>query len=393
MEKVFLKLFVKDYENVSDKKVRRAYGILSGCVGVFLNILLGVVKIIVGSLTNSISVTADALNNLSDVGSSAVNIIAFKFSGKPADEKHPFGHGRIEYIATIVVAFLVLVMGVELAITSVKKVINPVRLEFSPVMIVILTLTVAAKLWLGLFNRGLGKRINSPALMAIMKDSFSDVAATFATILSLVIWRVWEFNIDGYVGAAVAVFVIWQGVLIAADALNTLLGKPADKEVADSIEKVIKDESDSIIDIHDLILHDYGPGNCFGSAHLEMPASMDFSSVHEIADSLEKKIFDEFSISMVFHLDPIRTDDEQVMELYRVIGGIVNEVDEHFVMHELSVCPLADGKRLVEFDLAIDSDHEHSEDKIIGDITQRITEQFGDSTQVKIHCEHSFVEE
>ena len=287
MTEFLVKHFVKDYEKVEKVSVRTAYGVLASIVGIFCNVFLFIVKFVVGIVLHSVSVTADAFNNLSDAGSSVISFVGVKMAGKPADEDHPFGHGRVEYIAALVVAFLVLEVGFTFLKDSLAKIRMPEELNFQLLSVIILLLSIGVKLWLGIFNRKLGRKIDSKVMMAVFTDSMGDVITTGATILSLVFFKVTGINIDGFVGVGVALVVMWAGVGIAKDTLEPLIGEGVDPELYDKIRKFVENY-EGIEGTHDLIVHNYGPNRSMASIHAEVPNNVSIEESHEIIDRIER---------------------------------------------------------------------------------------------------------
>ena len=278
-----IKTFVKDYENVTDNQVRGRYGMLSSFVGIFCNILICSAKFIIGSLVHSISIISDGFNNLSDCASCIVTMFGYKMASKPADKDHPFGHGRMEYLTSLIIAAVIVLVGGELLKTSVTKIIHPTEVKFTVVAVVVLVLSIAIKIWMGYFNNKLGRRINSSVMLATAKDSFSDVAATSATLIALFasIWT--DLPIDGVMGVIVSVIILIAGFGIIRETVDQLLGKPADEELVEQLKKVVKDNNVSL-GMHDLIIHSYGPGNLIGSVHVEVDAQGDILSIHDAID-------------------------------------------------------------------------------------------------------------
>ena len=316
------KLFIKNREDVKDQKVRQAYGVLCGAVGIFLNLCLFAGKFIAGFISNSIAITADAFNNLSDAGSSIITLIGFKMAGQKPDPDHPFGHGRIEYISALTVSIFVILMGVELLKSSVAKIRTPEAVEFSTVAIVVLVLSILGKLWLALFNWKLGKKINSTATKAVVTDSLSDTASTFAALVSLIISHKTGFNCDGYFGAAVSVLILWSGISLVKETLAPLLGQPPEKEFYEEIKNEIM-SYDGIVGVHDLIIHDYGPSRLFASAHAEVPSDIDIMQSHDTIDLIEREIQKKYGMLISIHLDPIVVDDERINELREITQNAV----------------------------------------------------------------------
>lgn len=336
MTEFLVRHFVKDYEAVEKSAVRTAYGVLASMVGIVCNVFLFLVKFIVGLLLHSVSVTADAFNNLSDAASSIISFIGVKMAGKPADKEHPFGHGRIEYIAALIVSFLVLEVGFTFLKDSVSKIRTPETLNFQLISVVILILSIGVKLWLGVFNKKLGKKIDSKVMMAVFTDSMGDVITTSATILSLVIFRLTGLNIDGIVGIGVALVVMWAGVGIAKDTLEPLIGEAIDPEEYDKVKHFVE-RYQGIEGTHDLIIHNYGPNQSMASIHAEVPNDADIEEAHELIDRIERDAVDELGILLVIHMDPIEMRDEQVMTVRGEVEAALKELDPQCSIHDLRV--------------------------------------------------------
>ena len=334
MTQFLIEHFVKDYEDVEKISVRTAYGVLASIVGIFCNVFLFAVKFTIGVIAHSVSVMADAFNNLSDAGSSIISFIGVKMAEKPADRDHPFGHGRIEYIAALVVSFLILEVGFTFLKDSIGKIRTPEMLNFQIASVIILILSIGVKLWLGLFNKRLGEKINSKVMMAVFADSMGDVITTGATILSLIIFRITGWNIDGVVGIGVALVVMWAGVGIAKDTLEPLIGEAIDPQVYDQI-KAFVEKYDGIVGTHDLIVHNYGPGRSMASIHAEVPNDVDIEKSHEIIDRIEKDAMEELGIFLVIHMDPIEVNNEKVAEIRRILALKIAERLEGVTIHDL----------------------------------------------------------
>ena len=291
--------------------VRTAYGVLASIVGIFCNVFLFVVKFAVGLVAHSVSVMADAFNNLSDAGSSIISFVGVKMAEKPADEDHPFGHGRIEYIAALVVSFIVLEVGFTFFKDSLGKIRTPQEINFRMISVVILLLSIGVKLWLGLFNRKLGEKIDSKVMKAVFADSMGDVLATASTVVSLVLFSLTGINVDGIVGVGVALVVMWAGVGIAKDTLEPLIGEAVDPEVYQKIKHFVE-KYDGIEGTHDLIVHNYGPNRSMASIHAEVPNNVDIETSHEVIDRIERDAVEELGIFLVVHMDPIETKNPEV---------------------------------------------------------------------------------
>ncbi len=304
MIKILIKTFVKDYNNTSDIKVREAYGTLAGIIGIICNMILFSTKLTIGFLMNSIAISSDAFNNLSDIGSSMVALIGAKLSGKDPDFEHPYGHGRFEYIASLIISFIIMLVGIELLKSSFDKVLNPEPITFNPILIAILVLSILIKVWMFSYNRYIGHKIDSGVNRATAADSLNDVIATSAVVLTTLIGQVFELYLDGYAGVVVSLLIIYAGFQIAKDTVNVLLGMSPSEEVVEAINTIIKGNS-NIVGVHDLKVHDYGPGRTVASVHAELSDQTNLVKAHSIIDGLEKKIFKELGIDIVIHVDPI----------------------------------------------------------------------------------------
>ncbi len=331
--KLLLRLFVRDYQQTENPRVRTACGFLSGVVCLICNLLLFAGKLLVGTLSGSVSITADAINNLSDASSSVVTLVGFKIAGKPADAGHPYGHARVEYLSGLAVAALILLIGVELAKSSVDKILHPAPVEFSAAVVVVLVLSILVKLWMALFNRTLGRRIGSPALEATAADSRNDVISTAAVLVAAVVGALTKWNIDGYMGLLVALFIMWSGVGIARDTIDPLLGQQADPKLRQIIAKEIF-QSDKVLGFHDLMVHDYGPGQRFATVHVEMDMREDPMVCHDIIDDIERDCMARHNIHLSIHYDPIVTDDEELNHMKALISELVQGIDQRLSIHD-----------------------------------------------------------
>lgn len=362
--------FIRDWENVSDPAVRERYGILSGGVGIFLNLLLSLGKFFAGLLTGSIAVTADAFNNLSDAGSSVVTLVGFKLAGQKADDGHPFGHGRIEYLAGLLVSLLILMVGVELGKTSIEKIIHPEAIDFSLVTVGVLIASILVKLWMCLFNRKLGKRLGSAAMEATATDSLSDVVATSAVLAGTLVGGLTGFSIDGWVGVVVAVFVLRAGWGAAKDTVDPLLGSAPDPALVKEIQQVVLSHK-QVVGMHDLVIHDYGPGRRMCSFHAEVPQNADIMEAHDAIDHIEREIHRKFGIETTAHMDPIATEDEAVNRLREQVRGLVREIDPDMTIHDFRVTRGPQHTNLI-FDVVVPHHCKYSDEEITGQITQRL---------------------
>ena len=331
-----VRLFIKDCDNVTDPAVRERYGILSGAVGIALNLLLSAGKLFAGLMTGSISITADAFNNLSDAGSSVVTLVGFKLAGQKADDGHPFGHGRMEYLAGLLVSLMILLVGVELGRSSIGKILRPEAVDFSLVSTGILAASILVKLWMGQFNRGLGRKIGSAAMAATAADSLSDAVATAAVLAGTLVNRFAHVNIDGWVGLAVAVFILRSGWGAAKDTINPLLGESPDPELVKQLRELVLSHP-QVVGMHDLIIHDYGPGRRLCSFHAEVPQDADILDAHDAIDHIEREIKEKFGIETTVHMDPIATADEKVNQLRRQVADLARVVEPEMTIHDFRV--------------------------------------------------------
>ena len=327
---------IPDRDNVSSPAVRRAYGTLCGAVGIALNILLFIGKFFAGQLSGSIAVTADAFNNLSDAGSSAVTLLGFRLAGKKPDTDHPFGHGRIEYISGLIVAGLILLMGVELAKSSFDKILHPEPVAFSALAAAIMAASVCVKLYMWLYNRAVGRKIKSAAMEATATDSLSDTIATSAVLLAMLVGKWTGLAVDGYVGLVVALFILFSAYKAAKETLSPLLGQAPDPELVQEIRDITL-SNDTVQGVHDLVVHDYGPGRMMISLHAEVPAHGDIMAMHDVIDNVEKELMERLHCHAVIHMDPIVTDDDRVNALRTQVAELVKQVDPALTIHDFRV--------------------------------------------------------
>lgn len=333
MTNVLIRWFIREPQNTQDPVVRGRYGKLAGAVGIFCNLLLFCGKFLVGLLSNSVSILADAVNNLSDASSSIVTLVGFKLSEKPADKDHPFGHARIEYLSGMAVATLILVIGVELAKSSIEKILHPEAVEFSLVLVCVLAASIGVKLWMAGFNRRIGKLIGSATLEATFMDSRNDVIATAAVLLASIVGEIFSINLDGWMGLAVALFILYSGIGILKDTVDPLLGEAPTEELTHQIgQKLLS--YDKVLGIHDLIVHDYGPGRRFASVHVELDSTLDVLEGHDIIDNIERDFEEQQHIEMVIHYDPVVVGDSVVDETHAWVAQRVKTVDERLRIHD-----------------------------------------------------------
>lgn len=388
--KLLTRLFVKNSEDIKNPEVRSAYGNMSGIVGIFLNLCLFAAKLTAGIVSASISVIADAFNNLSDAGSSVVTFLGFKLASRPADKEHPFGHGRYEYVAGLGISVVILLVGIELMKSSIGKIISPdSSTEITLVSACILIASVAVKLWMYFFNKILSKKINSSALKATSLDSLTDCVATTIVLIGLVISNLTGLMIDGYLGAAVAIFILFTGVSTFRESLSPLLGNPPDTEFVSDIKDTVM-QDDMIVGIHDLIVHDYGPGRCIISLHAEIPSNEDILKAHDSIDLIEKTLERKFNCMATIHMDPIATDDEYTLNLKDKVCRELCGENSGFSIHDFRVVK-GETHTNVIFDLVVPHEFKQSDDEIRRTAKERI--RTIDPKLIPVmHIEKSFTE-
>ncbi len=372
MTTLLLKLFVRNYKNTAEKSVRKGYGTLGGVTGIICNILLAAVKLFSGILSGSVSIVADAMNNLSDMASSVITLIGFKAASRPADKDHPFGHGRMEYMAAFIVSALILMVGFELFKSSVEKIINPVPVDISAVTLIILLLSALLKLWMYFFNRKLGKAINSGTLIATAQDSLNDSLTTAAILASTAVMYIFKINIDAYVGLAMAIFILWMGIKSAKETLDPLLGTPPDPEMISELEAVILSFED-FVGIHDLIVHNYGPGHSFASVHIEVPHDIDIVHCHEQVDLCEKLVAERLDLELVIHMDPIVTDNEDVVNTRAALEKCIKDIDPRLSCHDFRMTPKGENRTNLIFDVVVPAGFKMSQSEITDKIKEQMT--------------------
>ncbi len=348
--------FVPDYQNVTDKKVREGYGVLAGILGVLCNLFLFAVKLTIGLLMGSIAILSDAFNNLSDMGSSVVAILGAKLSSRRPDREHPFGHGRMEYVASLIVSFIIMLMGVELLKGSIEKIFHPEAVTLRISLILILSLSILVKVWMFHYNRYLGKQIDSSVMRAAATDSLNDCIATGGVIVSTVVGSFLPFSIDGVVGAAVSLFILYGGFGLAKDVVSLLLGTPPSRETVQAISQMVL-SGKGVIGIHDLIVHDYGPGRVIASVHAEVPDNANVVEIHEEIDALEQRVLHELGIVLVIHMDPVTVHCEKTDRIKEQLLAIIRELDPAYSLHDFRI---TDGENRINiiFDLVVPYDLE-----------------------------------
>ena len=388
MSDFLIKLYIKG-QNASDPKAREKYAALSGITGIVCNVALCILKFIIGTLTRSVSVTADAANNLSDAGSNIVTILGGKLAGKAVDDEHPFGHGRMEYISALIVSFFILIMGFELGKSSIEKIISPEEIKFSVVSLIVLIIAIAVKLWMAYFNNKLFKATKNISLKAVMQDSLSDCIATAATIAALLISSLTPFKrADGIMGIIVAAIVIIAGIKLVKEVVSNILGKAPSPELVSRIKEIML-EQEYILDIHDLIVHDYGPGRIIASAHAEVPCNVDIIKLHEVIDIAERKINKELNIMICIHMDPVVVDDEKLDSYKRIMADIINEYDAAFSFHDFRVVEGNENTNFV-FDLVIPHKYKKENSLILKELQAAVHELYPNISLV-MTIEHGFI--
>lgn len=389
MTELLVKLLIKDKNNIEDNRVREQYGVLASIVGIICNFILFLIKLTIGLIINSISVMADAFNNLSDAASSIISFVGVKISNRPADKEHPFGHGRFEYLAAIVVAFLVIEVGISCFKSSFQKILHPEAINFNLILLLILCISVTIKIWLGLFNRKLGNRINSTVMKATSTDAFGDVFITSATILSIVIGKVTGLKIDGYMGFVVSVFVIIAGINIARETFEPLIGEAVSPEMYRKITQLVE-SYDGIIGSHDLIVHNYGPTNIMATIHAEVPNTIDIEVAHETIDQIEREILKEYNIFLVIHMDPVEVRDELVLKYKNTIQNIIYQFEKEASIHDFRMVR-GDKQINMIFDLVVPYSYsEEDKKKIIDEITEESL-KVDERLKLIITAENSYV--
>lgn len=373
MTELLIRKFIKNYKDVSNPHVREKYGTLSSFVGIFCNIALFILKYAMGTFSGSIAIISDAFNNLSDSASCIVTLFGYKLSAKPADKDHPFGHGRMEYLISLIIAAIILVMGLELFKDSADKIIHPHKVEFRLIVLISLIVSIGVKLWMSLFNTKLGKKINSSVMLATAKDSRSDVIATLAAAVSIIASLFTELPVDGFTGIIVTIFVLKAGYEIIRDTVDELLGKPADAECVERIREIIlRDER--IIGVHDMMIHNYGPGNVFGSCHAEVKSTENFLSVHDLIDTIEHEIHRKTKIIMTIHMDPIDVDSEQEKLRRHLICSILGEISHELSFHDFRSVSGETHTNLI-FDIVVPFGFEMKDSEIKSRIDERLKDQ------------------
>ena len=370
MISLLAKIWIKNNQDVKDPRVRQAYGVLCGGVGVFLNICLFIGKFLAGFFSGSIAVTADAFNNLSDAGSSIITLVGFKMAGQKPDSDHPFGHGRIEYISGLLVSILIVLMGFELVKSSVSKIFHPEAPDYSPVIIGILVFSIVVKCYMSLYNRRIGTRISSVAMKATAIDSLSDMVATTVVLIGTIVSAASGIIIDGYCGVLVGMFILYSGFVAAKDTISPLLGQPPEPELVQQINDIVL-SYDNVIGIHDLIVHNYGPGRTLISLHAEVPADGNIITLHDTIDTIEHELRRKLNCNAVIHMDPVSTSDPETLSLKAEVSGYLDQIDPKLSMHDFRIVKGPTHTNVI-FDIVIPYDYPVSDQEVMDSITKRI---------------------
>lgn len=362
MGKILFKLFIKNHENTSDPKVREGYGKLAGITGIISNLLLCIIKISIGIFSKSIAIIADGINNLADASSSMITLVGFKLAAAPEDKDHPYGHARIEYLAGLFVSVFIIVIGLRLLTTSIDKIIHPEPVVFSIVTVVILIVAILIKLWQAAFYREAGRRIDSVALTATATDSRNDVISTTAVLISLLIGHLTGYSIDGYMGCLVALFITWSGIQLVKETSSPLLGEAPDDETVKSILNIIRKEP-GILGVHDLMVHNYGPGKVFASAHVEVDADGDLMESHDMIDNIERLVSESLKIHFVVHMDPVKVNDPVINKMRSIIMRALDPITGVESLHDFRIVPGPTHTNLI-FDVVLTSECVTGEEEI-----------------------------
>lgn len=389
MTNLIIKIFLKN-KSPDSFDARESYGRVAGIVGIICNLLLSVVKFIMGSLSNSVSITADAINNITDAGSSVVTLVGFRLSEKPADEDHPYGHARIEYITGLIVSFIILLIGIDIFKNSFVKILTPEKIIFNWLTVIILVISILVKVWLSVFNKSLGKKIKSKALEATAADSRNDCISTSAVLISTLISHFTGLNLDGYIGVAVAVFIIISGIGLVKETVSPLLGQAPTKELYEKIESEIL-KYDNVLGIHDLMVHSYGPGSCFASAHIEMDAKINVLACHDTMDVIERDFLSKFNIHLVVHLDPTVLDCQETNELKEIVKKLLLDIDPILTFHDFRVVYGEQNKNVL-FDVVVPPKYKYSDEELTAIIKERLKEISGGTLYAVILVDKNYGE-
>ena len=372
MGNLLFKTFIKNYEDVKDPKVRDDYGKFAGIVGIISNAVLCVMKILIGFVSGSIAIVADGINNLADGASSVITLIGFKLASMPEDEEHPYGHARIEYLAGMAVSVMILLVGFELGKGSVEKIFNPSPLDFSWTVVIVLLVAIAIKIWQAVFNISTGKKINSLALIATGTDSRNDVISTIVVLAGVLVGHFFNVQIDGYLGLAVAIFIFWSGITLIKETVSPLLGEAPDEELVSQIEEMSM-AYEGVLGIHDLVVHNYGPGKVFASIHIEVDAAVDVMDSHDLVDTIEKEISTGLNILLTAHMDPVDTNDPHREPLSHIIRDTISDMPGVLSFHDLRIVPGKTHTNVI-FDIVLSPECKTCQGEIVETLSKKISE-------------------
>ncbi len=389
MIKLLSHFFIKDKTNISEDELRRKYGAICGILGIFLNMVLFILKVIAGGITGSVSIKSDAFNSLSDAGSSLVSLLGFKLASQKPDKDHPFGHGRFEYISGLVVAMIICLMGFELGKEAFTKLFNPEAPNFDIIAIIILSISMVIKLYMFFYNRKIGKKYSSQALLATSTDCISDTIATGATIITLFVYKFWGINIDAYCGIVLSLLIFKAGFGAIKDTISPLLGTPPEKELVEKIEKIVMD-NDVVVGVHDLIIHDYGPGRRMISIHAEIPLDGDLATMHDCIDNIEKRLFDELSCHAVIHMDPVCCGDEEIDGLKKQLVEVIIALNLDLSIHDFRVVKGPSHTNLI-FDTVVPMDCKISDDEVKKLISAQVSKKMGENVFCVIQIDKPYI--
>ncbi len=388
MNELLFKTLIKNHDDVKNPQVRDAYGKLAGIVGILSNAVLCLMKIAVGLLSGSIAIVADGVNNLADGGSAVITLLGFKLASMPEDEDHPYGHARYEYLSGLVVSFIIILVGFELLKSSLDKILHPTPLDFSWTVVLVLVLAIAIKIWQAMFNISAGRRIDSMALMATGADSRNDVISTTAVLISLLIGHFAQVQLDGYVGILVALFIMWSGISLVRETTSPLLGEAPDSELVQQIESLAM-SYDGVLGIHDLEVHNYGPGKIFASIHIEVDAAVDVMISHDLVDNIEHRLRDELNINITAHLDPVNVSDPNRAPLTNLLQSAIDDVPEFLSFHDLRIVSGPTHTNVI-FDVVVCHDCRMSESEILRYFNQKLSE-YDDTFFAAINIDKSYI--
>lgn len=388
MNEILFKTFIKNHDDVKNPAVRDAYGKLAGIVGIMSNALLCVMKIAIGLISGSIAIIADGVNNLADGGSSVITLLGFKLASMPEDEDHPYGHARYEYLSGLVVSFIIILVGFELLKSSIDKILNPTPLEFSWTVVLVLVLAILIKIWQAVFNISAGKKIDSLTLMATGADSRNDVISTTVVLVSLLIGHFAEVQLDGFMGVLVALFIMWSGISLVRETISPLLGEAPDSELVQEIESIAM-SYDGVLGIHDLEVHNYGPGKIFASVHIEVDSAVDVMVSHDLVDNIEQRLRTDLNINITAHLDPVNVSDPNRAPLTELLRDAIAEVPEFLSFHDLRIVSGPTHTNVI-FDVVVSHDCKMPESEILRFFNQKLS-TYNDTFFAAINIDKSYI--